>query len=144
MKKVARPTFDQVFMEIAHVVAKRATCPRASVGCVITKDNVIVSTGYNGALRSLPHCTDAGCTMINGSCERAIHAEQNAVALAGRSLVGCTVYVTHYPCYRCFRILAQSGVREIHYANGYRMDPRVAEDSAALGIKIVDSSTYMV
>lgn len=79
-----RPDWDTYFMSIAEVVASRSTCPRASVGAVIVKNNRILSTGYNGAPPGELHCTDIGCSMVNNHCERTIHAETNAVAQAAR------------------------------------------------------------
>ncbi len=79
-----RPNWDQYFLSIAEKVASRSTCPRASVGAVIVRDNRILSTGYNGSLPSEPHCTEVGCLMINSHCERTIHAETNAVVQAAR------------------------------------------------------------
>lgn len=79
-----RPDWNTYFINIAKEVAKRSTCPRASVGAVIVKDNRILSTGYNGAPPGEPHCTDVGCLMENNHCERTIHAETNAVAQAAK------------------------------------------------------------
>jgi len=81
---VERPNWDTYFMNIAKEVASRSTCPRASVGAVISKDNRILSTGYNGAPSGEPHCLEVGCLMINNHCERTIHAETNAVVQAAK------------------------------------------------------------
>ena len=84
-----RPGWDEYFMQIAHTVGTRATCPRASVGCVLVRDHRILTTGYNGAPRGVAHCTEVGCTLVNEHCLRATHAEANAVvqgALHGVSL----------------------------------------------------------
>lgn len=56
-----RPSFDDTFMEIAGIVAKRGTCPRLQVGSVIAVDNRIIATGYNGSPAGLPHCSEVGC-----------------------------------------------------------------------------------
>ncbi len=90
-----RPNWDAYFLKIAEDVAARSTCPRASVGAVIVKDNHILSTGYNGALPSESHCIEVGCLMKNNHCERTIHAETNAVAQAakfGIKIDGATLY----------------------------------------------------
>lgn len=92
---MSRQSWDYYFMTIAKDVAARSTCPRAAVGAVIVKDNHILTTGYNGAPTDEPHCTDAGCLMVNGHCERTVHAETNAVAQAARfgvSVDGATMY----------------------------------------------------
>lgn len=97
-----RPSWDEYFAGIAEAVSKRATCPRASVGAVIvSEDNRILSTGYNGSTRGDLHCTDpesigGGCLIEDGHCQRALHAEVNAVAHAARagvSLKGSRIYI---------------------------------------------------
>jgi len=95
---VGRPTWNQYFAELATLTAARSTCPRASVGCVLVKDNRVVSTGYNGSAPGMPHCTDVGCFTEHNHCIRTIHAEVNAIAQAARTGVtteGATAYVTH-------------------------------------------------
>lgn len=92
-----RPDWDEYFLDIAYSVGQRATCPRATVGAVIVKDNRILATGYNGAPAGEPHCTDEGCIIEDGHCQRAIHAETNAIAQAakyGISVEGATLYYT--------------------------------------------------
>jgi len=109
-------------MEIARTVATRATCPRASVGCVVTREHRILTTGYNGAPRHVAHCSDVGCLMVNDHCLRTTHAEANAVvqgALHGVSLQGSTVYCTHQPCVNCSKLLISAGVVRIVYGQAY-------------------------
>jgi len=111
-----RADWDEYFMNIARVVATRATCERAQVGCVIVQDRRIVATGYNGSIAGQAHCNDEGHLEINGECVRGIHAEENAVTSAakfGATLNGATAYVTHFPCWRCFRTLASAGISRI-------------------------------
>lgn len=113
---MSRPSWDEYFMNIAGVVSSRATCDRASVGCVITKDNRIISTGYNASIPGKPHCDDVGHLLINHSCVRAVHAEENAIANAakyGVSLLGATAYITHFPCWKCFRNMINAGIQRI-------------------------------
>ncbi len=74
-----RPDWDLYFIRIAKEVASRSTCKRASVGAVITRNNRILATGYNGAPGEEPHCLDEGCIIRNNHCIRAVHAEINAV-----------------------------------------------------------------
>ena len=76
-----RPSWDEYFMQIAQVVATRATCDRRHVGAVIVRDRTILSTGYNGSIRGLPHCDEVGHLMEDGHCVRTVHAEANAVAM---------------------------------------------------------------
>ena len=101
-----RLDWDSYFMNIARVVSSRATCPRRYVGAVIVRDKTILSTGYNGSIRGMPHCTEVGHMMENGHCVATIHAELNAIVQAARNGVridGATIYVTASPCWTCFR-----------------------------------------
>lgn len=120
-----RPNWDEYFLNIAKEVASRSTCPRASVGAVIVKDNRILSTGYNGAPPGEPHCTDVGCDMVNGHCERTIHAETNAVVQAARfgtPVDGATLYIwsirhnTGKPvesCVKCEQVMKAAGISKV-------------------------------
>ena len=106
-----RPSWDEYFLEIAKVVSKRSTCDRANVGAVISKNKVILSTGYNGAPRGLPHCDDVGHEIVDGHCIRTAHAEANAIAQAaknGTPIEGASIYLTVSPCYDCFKIIVNS------------------------------------
>jgi len=109
-------------MDIAFQVARRSTCPRASVGAVIVRDKRILTTGYNGSPRGLPHCTEAGCLIINGHCVRALHAEQNAIiqgALHGVHVSHSVLYVTHQPCLSCAKMIINAGIGRVVYAGDY-------------------------
>ena len=128
MSSQARPGWDDYFMDIARTVATRATCPRASVGAVLTRERRILTTGYNGAPRGVAHCSDVGCEMVDGHCLRATHAEANAIvqgALHGVGLEGATAYCTHQPCAGCSKLLISAGVARIVYEDAY--PDRVAE-----------------
>jgi len=109
-------------MEIARTVATRATCPRASVGCVLVREHRILTTGYNGSPRGVPHCTEAGCMLVNDHCMRATHAEANAIVQAALHCVNLsdsTAYCTHQPCVNCSKLLISAGVRKIVYEVAY-------------------------
>lgn len=116
-----RPSWDSYFVSIATEVAKRATCPRAQVGAVIVKDHRIIATGYNGAATDEPHCTDEGCIMENGHCQRAIHAEVNAVCQAakfGLAVDGATLYYWDSlerpeSCRNCIQVMKAAGIAEV-------------------------------
>lgn len=116
--KPTRPSLDQTFMEIADVVARRATCSRKYVGAVIVLEGHIVSTGYNGAPSGLPHCDQAGheLSVIDGNeaCIRATHAEVNAVTVAAKygrgPIAGGTMYITHAPCLGCAKTIITAGL----------------------------------
>lgn len=119
---MARPSWDEYFVELSQVVAKRSTCNRRSVGAVLVRDKRILTTGYNGSPPGLPHCTDEGCLMVEGHCVRAIHAEQNAIvqaAVHGIDLRGATCYVTASPCVACAKLLIAAGIKRIVYLDEY-------------------------
>lgn len=126
-----RKSWNQYFIELAETVATRGTCDRAYVGCVIVNsENRIVSTGYNGSISGNPHCDEAGHTMRDGHCLATIHAEMNALlycAKEGIAVNGCKAYVTHFPCLNCTKALIQSGISEIYYREGYRIDDYAIE-----------------
>ena len=133
-----RPGWDEYFMEIARTVATRATCPRASVGAVLTRERRILTTGYNGAPRGVAHCTDAGCLIADGHCLRATHAEANAIvqgALHGVSLQGATAYCTHQPCAGCSKLLISAGIVRIVYRDAYP-DPIASLLRAEAGVSL--------
>ena len=134
-----RPGWDEYFMEIAHTVATRATCPRASVGAVLVRDHRILTTGYNGAPRHVAHCTEVGCELVNGHCLRSTHAEANAIvqgALHGVGLQGATAYCTHQPCVGCSKLLISAGVTKIVYDQPYP-DAVASELLAEAGVALV-------
>ncbi len=133
-----RGSWDDYFMAIAQVVASRSTCDRKHVGAVVAKDKIILATGYNGSLRGLPHCDDVGHLMEDGHCVRTVHAEANAIVQAARSGVcidGADIYVTASPCFSCFKLIANAGLRRIVYGEFYR-DERIFELSRQLGIHL--------
>jgi dCMP deaminase len=119
---VERPSWDEYFVQIAHMVATRATCPRRSVGAVIVLDKRILATGYNGAPIGLAHCTEVGCHLVAGHCIRALHAEQNAIlqaALNGVSTRGATIYVTCQPCNHCAKMIINAGIQRVVFEGDY-------------------------
>lgn len=134
-----RSSWDQYFMDIAVQVASRATCDRKHVGALLVRDRTILSTGYNGSIRGLPHCDDAGHMMENGHCVATVHAEANAIIQAAKNGVridGATIYTTASPCWPCFKLIANSGCVRIVYGEFYR-DPRIFEYASRLQIELV-------
>src|SRR5262245_47235994 len=120
-----RASWDRYFMDIALVVASRATCDRKHVGAVIVRDKTILATGYNGSIRGMPHCSEAGHMMENGHCVATIHAESNAIIQAAKNGVmidGATIYVTASPCWSCFKQIANAGLRRVCYREFYSDD----------------------
>lgn len=113
--------WDETGMMQALAIAQRSKCARAKNGCAIVRDNRVVSHGYNGALSGQDVC----CTTDTSPCDRAVHAETNAVfwaARVGTPLAGCTAYTTTSPCRLCARALVQVGVIRVVYLKEYR-DP---------------------
>jgi len=134
-----RLPWDKYFMTIAHVVAARSTCDRKHVGAVIVRDRTILSTGYNGSIRGMPHCDEEGHMMEGGHCVATIHAEANAIIQAARNGVrieGASVYVTASPCWQCFKMIANAGILEIYYGEFYR-DERIFHVAQALAIQLI-------
>ena len=128
-----RPSYDEYFMEMAHVVSKRSTCLRRKVGALLVKDKHILCTGYNGAPKGLSHCSDVGCLREEQNIPsgerhelcRGLHAEQNAIiqaALFGVSVKGSVLYCTNTPCIVCVKMLINAGVEEIIYSGEYPDD----------------------
>ena len=141
-----RPSWDEYFLDVARLVAKRATCLRRSVGAVLVKDKRILATGYNGAPSGLKHCADVGCMrqklkIPSGERHelcRALHAEQNALiqaSLYGISVKGSILYATCQPCVICAKMLINAGIKEIVIAGAYP-DKLAADFLKEAGIKI--------
>jgi len=120
----SRPDWDTYFKKITLVTSERSPCERLQVGCVLVKENRIVSQGYNGFLPGCPHES-----IVRNNHEQAtVHAEQNAIADCAKRGVDCnnsTAYITHYPCIICTRILLAAGIKEIKYINDYKNDELV-------------------
>ncbi|MEK7608100.1 MAG: dCMP deaminase family protein [Patescibacteria group bacterium] len=117
-----RPGWGEYFMKIAEIVATRSTCNRRSVGAVLVRARVILSTGYNGAPRGMEHCDESGHEIVDGHCVRTVHAEANALVQAARngiSIDGSTMYLTHSPCYDCFKMMVNGGVSAVYYKDFY-------------------------
>jgi dCMP deaminase len=122
-----KPSFDDIYMELAENLAKRAHCVKAQVGAVLTKDTRIISLGYNGPPAGTHNCDqewpEEGCPRDSkGSCSLALHAEQNAILYATKnnvSLDGATLYVTLSPCIACARVIFTIGIKKVYYLNSY-------------------------
>jgi dCMP deaminase len=134
-----RAPWDEYFMKIAQVVSSRATCGRRHVGAVIVRDRNLLSTGYNGSIRGLPHCEEVGHMMEAGHCVRTVHAEANAIAQAARNGVaidGASIYITASPCWSCFKLIANTGILRVCYGEFYR-DEHIFEAAREAGIDLV-------
>ena len=134
-----RVNWETYFMNIANEVATRSTCDRKYVGAVIVREKTILSTGYNGSIKGLPHCDEAGHEMVDGHCVRTTHAEANAIVQAaknGDEINQSEKKVTASPCYNCFKLIANAGIKTIYYGEFYRED-RILEHAKEAGIDLV-------
>lgn len=130
-------------MKIVNDVATRSTCLRRQIGALVVKNNVIVSTGYNGAPKGFPHCLDVGCRRdkLNiASGERheecvGVHAEQNALLQAGRDAESATLYVNAYPCKICAKLIINAGIIKVVITGDYS-DKEGLEYLRTAGIEI--------
>lgn len=121
-----------MFMEIAHVVKKRATCFRLNVGAVIVHNKSIVAIGYNGPPAGEPHCTGKDCTPPGSGCVRALHAEVNALKRLPLDLRGewlLDLYVTDSPCSHCLEIIERHAIRAVYFSNLYRINEHLKTTS---------------
>ena len=142
MITMPRPTWDEYFMNIAKQAATRSTCDRKSVGALIVKNNQILATGYNGSLKGSKHCDEIGHLMEGSHCVRTVHAEANAIVQAayhGISINGSTLYTTASPCFNCFKLMVNSGIKRIIFGEFYR-DEKIFEFAKEIGIELVDFS----
>ncbi len=134
-----RVCWEEYFMNIADQVATRSTCDRKFVGAVIVKDKTILSTGYNGSIRGIEHCDEIGHLMENDHCVATVHAEANAIIQAAKNGVkidGSEIYITASPCWHCFKLIANSGIKKIYYKEFYR-DERIKEYAEKAGIELI-------
>lgn len=134
-----RPSWDAYFMATALLMSTRSSCERLNVGCVIVsggeQKNRIVAAGYNGFLPGAPHTS----RVRDGHEQATVHAEQNAISDAARrgvSLEGATIYITHFPCINCAKILAAAGISCIKYHRDYRNDELVKEILCESGVRL--------
>lgn len=120
-----RIPWDQYFMAQSVLLSLRSTCTRLAVGATIVRDRRIIAGGYNGSASGDVHCIDEGCYMVDGHCVRTIHAEMNAIlqcAKFGVPTEGAEIYVTHFPCLQCTKMIVQAGIKKIYYLQNYRND----------------------
>lgn len=128
-KKSKAARYDRYFMDIAYRSAEMSYAKRLRVGAVITRDNRIISTGFNGSPPGHDNCceleTENGVLVSKKST---IHAEENAILFAARtgiSTENATIYCTHSPCFFCARLIVNAGIRSVIYSEKYRDDEGV-------------------
>ncbi len=140
-----RPSWDQYFIDITHLVATRSTCMRRHVGALLVKNRNILATGYNGTPSGIRHCEETGCLrerlqVPSGERHelcRGLHAEQNAIIQAARhgiNIDGSTLYCTTMPCIICTKMLINAGISRIVFEGGYS-DELAQEMVAESGIE---------
>ena len=141
-----RPSVEQYFMDMTHLVKARGTCPRRQVGAVIVKDKRVLTTGYNGAPRNFPHPLDVGCLRDELNIPRGmaadicpcLHAEQNAIiqaATTGVSIEGGELYCTTQPCTQCSRMVANCGIKRVIFEEAYP-DPLAVGILTTAGVEL--------
>lgn len=141
-----RPSWDQYFMHLASLAAQRSNCMKRRVGCVLVREKRVISTGYNGTPRGLKNCGDGGCGRCNGgqgsghglSTCLCLHAEENALLEAGRERIreGAILYCDTCPCLTCSIKIAQVGISEVIYSQGYSMDGETAAVFREAGVQL--------
>jgi len=124
---IARPDRIEYFLKMAELVSLRGTCPRASVGVVLTFNNRIVSTAYNSAPTRLKHCTEEGCLVVADECIRTVHAEAAAVAELHSRYSRLVGYGTHQPCYDCLKLMYLAGVNQYYFLHPYTSGSKTAK-----------------
>lgn len=140
LRRLERPDWKQYMMMVAHAAKKRSTCDRLHAGAVIWNRHTkqIIATGYNGSPPGREHCDDIGHEMEEGHCIATIHGEENALLHVSdwNELKECIITTTGYPCYKkCYKKIIAAGIKEIHFDEAYRKDPRIEADASKHGIK---------
>jgi len=148
MKK--KPSFEDIYMDLAESLAVRSHCVKAQVGAVLTKDTRIISLGYNGPPAGTHNCDevwpDEGCPRDSkGSCSLALHAEQNAILYASKNGVtidGSTLFVTLSPCIACARVIYSVGIKKVFFKRSYAQYKGIANDEGVdflrkFGVEVV-------
>jgi len=150
-EKKSRPAWEEYFMDITDLVARRSTCLRRSVGAVIVKDKRLLATGYNGAPSGIAHCCETGClreklNVPSGQRHelcRGIHAEQNAIIQAayhGVSIKDSSLFCTNLPCSICAKMIINAGIRTVWYKSGYA-DPMSLEMFREANVQVIQFRT---
>jgi len=139
-----RPSWDETFLRVCEIMKERGTCQRLQVGAAVVKGCRIISTGYNGAPRSLEHChhdlynghAQDDPHLVGGHCANAEHAESNALMVAGERADGATLYSTVSPCLNCMRLAVTAGIKRIVFAEWFRKTEPSKALAAAAGIQL--------
>jgi dCMP deaminase len=153
---MSKPSFDEIYMELADKLALRSHCVKAQVGAVLTKDTRIVSLGYNGPPAGTHNCDEEwpeqGCARDSkGSCSLALHAEQNAILYATKnnvSMQDATLYVTLSPCIACARVIFTTGIKKVFYRHSYAEFKGIPADEGVdflqrFGVEVIRYKNYL-
>lgn len=138
-----RPSFDDIYMELAQNLALKSHCVKMKVGAVLTRETRIISLGYNGPPEGTHNCDeewpDNGCPRDSkGGCSLALHAEQNAILYAAKnnvSLEAATLYVTLSPCLACAKVIYSIGIKKVLYLETYSSYKGIAADEGVEFLK---------
>ena len=134
---MSRISWNNYFMYIAIMASLRSNCKKRKVGCVITKNNRILSTGMNGTPEGCINCFDGGCVRCNDDSVKkgekldqciCIHAEENALLEVERfKLIDSSLYCTNFPCLNCTKKIIQCKIKNIYYLKPYDDNPIVSQ-----------------
>lgn len=144
---INRPSWDEYFIKIAELTSGRSNCIKRKVGCIIVKDNRILSLGYNGTPKGTLNCYEGGCERCNSTSNpgdnldlcMCLHAEENAILyISQNNLINSTLYVTLLPCISCVKKIIQCGINRVVFIDYYR------EELDKLSIKILKKSNIKI
>ena len=114
-----RPSWNNYYKKVVECTSERSSCSRLQVGCILVKNNRIISQGYNGFISGHPH----NSVIVDDHEIATIHAEQNAIIDCAKRGVSCNdsiAYITHFPCINCLKFMVQAGIKKIYYINDYK------------------------
>lgn len=146
---VDRISWDDVWLAMADTMALRATCDRGRSGCVIVRDNRVLTAGYVGSPPGMAHCDEVGHEIVTVTdadnhssqhCVRTIHAEQNAIlqaAIVGVSIEGATVYCRMTPCRTCAMFIIACGIKKVVCEKKYRAGAWTEKHFKEAGVELV-------
>ncbi len=141
-------SWTQYFIEVAKLIAKKSSCTRRQIGAVIVKDNMIISTGYNGTPRGIKNCNEGGCERCNNPSVASganlhecicVHAEENAIVQAayqGISTNSATLFTSFCPCLYCAKTIVNAGIKKVYYNEAYTMDEATIKLFKQAGVEI--------
>ena len=143
MNPTKQSLLDRRYLRMARIWAENSYCERRKVGALVVKDNMIISDGYNGTPSGFENvCEDEN----NTTKPYVLHAEANAITKLARShnsSNGATMYITDSPCIECAKLIIQSGIKRVLYANTYRLDDGInLLKRAGIDVEFVDLSEY--